>query len=173
MANILEKIEKIAYEDNDLKKSSYWKDKLLDYFGDFYLDDLTDLNYSSCFTYLISLDELKHSLFSKEVDFLLESSDLYFLEILISTQKPLVSFHFWKYLRKENGIDRGFITSEEVYLEKHGFLCKKIGTFIGENKLLLLKNNDLKTQVFLEGRPVSFYYKFFNQEGEDPLKLPY
>jgi len=45
--------------------------------------------------------------------------------------------------------------------------------FIRDNNLVLLKDNDLKSKVNLDGRLVSLYYKFFNQEGENPLKVPY
>ena len=82
MSNILDKIEKIYYSDESLKESFYWKKKLLKFFEKYYVDDLTDLNSSTCLTYLVTLSEINGSLFSREVDLLLESSDLYFLEIL-------------------------------------------------------------------------------------------
>jgi len=97
MASIQDKIEKIFYLDENLKETFYWKDKLIKYFADFYIDDLTDLNYSTCLTYLLTLSEINASLFSREVDILLESRNLYFMEILISNKKPLITFHFWKY----------------------------------------------------------------------------
>lgn len=173
ISSLLKEIEKIAYGDNSLKETSYWKEKLLGYFGDYYLDDLTDFNYSSCFTYLISLGGLKHSLFSKEVDFLLGSRDLYFLEILISSQKPLVTFHFWKYLKKEDGIDRGFLASERAYLKEDSQVYDRILDFIDSNDLIYLDDRALGTRIIFKGRPVNLYYRFFNQEGEDALKLPY
>lgn len=95
MSNILDKIEKIYYSDESLKESFYWKKKLLKFFEKYYVDDLTDLNSSTCLTYLVTLSEINGSLFSREVDLLLESSDLYFLEILISNQKPLITFHLF------------------------------------------------------------------------------
>lgn len=173
MSNILDKIEKIYYSDESLKESFYWKKKLLKFFEKYYVDDLTDLNSSTCLTYLVTLSEINGSLFSREVDLLLESSDLYFLEILISNQKPLITFHFWKYLKKDDGIDKGFLVSDVPYLKEHDLIYKKMFDFINDNNLLFINDNDLKSKVFLEGRLVSLYYKFFNQEGEDPLKVPY
>ncbi|MBU5255278.1 hypothetical protein [Tissierella praeacuta] len=173
MSNILDKIEKLCYSDGNLKESFYWKKKLLKCFEKYYVDDLTDLNSSTCLTYLVTLSEINESLFSREVDLLLESSDLYFLEILISNQKPLITFHFWKYLKKEDGIDKGFLVSDVPYLKEHDLIYKKMFDFINNNKLFFINDNDLKSKVFLEGRLVSLYYKFFNQEGEDPLKVSY
>ena len=37
--------------------------------------------------------------------------------------------------------------------------------FINDNNLLFINDNDLKSKSILEGRLVSLYYKFFNQEG--------
>ena len=70
----------------DLSNEKYWKDKLIKYFADFYIDDLTDLNYSTCLTYLLTLSEINASLFSREVDILLESRNLYFMEILLQDE---------------------------------------------------------------------------------------
>ncbi len=170
--NLLEEIEKIAYRDHDLRESSYWKEKLQGAFGDYYIDDLTDLNYSTCFTYLLSLSETEYSLFSKEVDRILESRDLYFLEVLISTEKPLASFHFWKYLKKEDGIDRGFTVSDKGYLKEDDRVYRRMMDFIHSNNLIFLDNRDLRTEMIFKGRPVNIYYRYFNQEGK-PLDLPY
>lgn len=173
MASIQDKIEKIFYLDENLKETFYWKDKLIKYFADFYIDDLTDLNYSTCLTYLLTLSEINASLFSREVDILLESRNLYFMEILISNKKPLITFHFWKYLKKDGCGHKGFLTSEIPYLKEHNLAYNKMLDFIRDNNLVLLKDNDLKSKVNLDGRLVSLYYKFFNQEGENPLKVPY
>lgn len=125
MSNILDKIEKLHYLDGNLKEFFYWKAKLLKCFEKYYVDDLTDLNYSTCLTYLVTLSEINESLFSREVNLLLKSSDLYFLEIPISNQEPLITFHFWKYFKKDDGIDKGFLISEVPCLKENDLIYKK------------------------------------------------
>lgn len=75
--------------------------------------------------------------------------------------------------RKDGYGHKGFLTSEIPYLKEHNLAYNKMLDFIRDNNLVLLKDNDLKSKVNLDGRLVSLYYKFFNQEGEDPLKVPY
>lgn len=173
MTSILHEIEKINYSEEKFKKSDYWKENLDTYFNNLFIDDLTDLNYSTCLTYLITLSDINKSLFSKKSDILLESNDLYFLEVLISIEKPLVTFHFWKYLKKENGIDKGILVSSVPYLKEHDIYYKKIIKFITDNNLLFISTINLKTKVLAEQTPVSLYYKYFNQEGENKLMVPY
>lgn len=165
----MEMIDNKQYLNKIKKTPEYWKQKLETCFSQNYIDDITDLNYSTCFTYLVSLNKNNEGLNS--MDLLLKEDDSYFMEILISSKKPLITMHFWKYPQNSEG--KILKSSEEPYLKNHEIFYIKYLSFVKENDFILLNNKDLRIRTILDGDTVSLYYNFFSQEGDDKLGIPY
>ena len=60
------------------------QDKLKDYFEYMHIDNLTDLNYSTSYTYFISLNKDKEGIYDEKLDILLDSDNAHFIEISFS-----------------------------------------------------------------------------------------
>lgn len=168
MPSIEELVEKIDYFDED--DFIDWYGKLQEFFSPANLDDISELDYSA-YTYLISLNKNNEKLLSEEIYTLLEKEDAYFIEIIISRDKPLASFHYWKYPKEDKG--QVLNISEKPYLKKHMRMQEKFIHFADENKLIILNDKQLKKQVAYNGMRVSIYYKYFDDEYESTTEIPY
>lgn len=155
------------------KNSNYWKKKLQKYFEDNHIEDLTDFTHSTCFTYLINLSQLDENSSSNDGDNISKIGGANFLEILISNKKPLICFHFLTYYKTDNGEFKRSKTSSKTYLEEHNEYSVNISLFIEENHLIFVDDENLSSKVLFKGNTVSFYYKYFNQNDENPLNIPY
>lgn len=171
MNEILARVSESQYLENKFMTNEYWSQRIQKQFSKNHIDDMTDLNYATCFTYLVSLNQNNEGLYSDDIETVLEEKDAYFYEILISSQKPLITAHFWRYPKGSQA--QVLEVSEKPYLKEHGLAYNKMLDFIKDNNLVFLNDNDLKSKVNFDGILASLYYKFFNQEGEDPLKIPY
>ncbi|HPX92585.1 MAG TPA: hypothetical protein PK646_03545 [Bacillota bacterium] len=138
-------------------------DQLSEIFGEGAVDDITDIDNEESFeySYLISLNRQGIKFSSEQLNDLLEREDAYFLNILISREKALAVREFWKYPSQGRG--QVLEVSSSCFLEEHTFVHRLFDLFIRENHLLYLTGDQLSEEVFLEGRKVSLYYKYFNR----------
>lgn len=171
MSNKIDFIENSYYPDDDSDSYIDWEERVSQHFFPNHVDDVSDFDRVTTYTYLVSLNKNNTSLFSDSLDILLKSEDAYFLEINISAEKPLINAIFYKYLKGQGG--QVLETSEELCMAEHQIIYNKYLSFAENNNLIVLTGDDLKEEVFLDGRPVSVYYKYFNWAEEDPFDVPY
>lgn len=169
--NKIDYIENSCYPDDDSDSYIDWEEKIRQHFFPNHVDDVSDFDRVTTCTYLVSLNKNNEGLSSDALNILLKSEDAYFLEISISAEKPLINALFYKYPKGRGG--QVLETSEELFLIEHQIIYDKYISFAKNNNLIVLTGNDLKEKVFLDGRPVSVYYKYFNWAEEDPFDVPY
>lgn len=168
MGKISRLVEEMAWLDQDFFIE--WRDEIAAYFYPVALDDIGRLDWSA-YNYLLSLNKNNESLSSEEIDSLLEEDDAYFMEIIISREKMLASVHFWHYPKGSQG--QILNVSEKFFLSEQETMKNKFVDFAKENKLLLLKDSDLKELVPYQGEMVSIYYKYFDDQYESSREIPY
>lgn len=168
MFDIVKKVEEMEYIDESIFIE--WRDELEDFFYPLSLDDIGRLD-NSAYDYLISLNKNNEKLLSEEIDILLEYDDAYFMEIIISRDKPLTSIHYWQYPKGSKG--QILNISEKEFLEEHKKVGEKFILFAKKNNLTLLKDEELRKLVPYNGGMVSIYYKYFDDEYESITEIPY
>ncbi len=161
-------VEEMDYLDEDFFID--WYGELEDYFYPTAIDDVGRLDYSA-YDYLLSLNKGNVKLFSEEIDSLMENEDAYFLEIIISRDKLLTSVHFWQYPKGSRG--QILNTSEKPFVDGQEAMKDKYMDFAKQYNLLVLDEEDLKEQVPYQGEMVSIYYKYFDDEYESTVEIPY
>lgn len=163
-------IDDVSYEEWFKNLKYFWEDRLKDYFPFNYIDNLTDFNYSTCFTYLLTINE-QNKLGLHNMDNLIAQEDQYFIEIIISIKKPIASVHFFKYIKESKG--QILVSTDRYFEENQKDMYRKCVEFAQENNLLLLSDDHLSTIIKENNDSMSIYYKYFNQESEDKTKIPY
>lgn len=150
-----------------------WNDLIEEHFYPSNIDDVTDIDNEEvlCYQYLISLNKGHISLFNDSIDTLIKTDNTYFLEIIISREKPLTSAHFWRY-SPDNG-EIALEIKEKPFLPEHRELYDKYLKFAEQHGLIPLDDNGLKEKTTLEDKVVSIYYKYFDQTMDNPLKTHY
>lgn len=153
------KVEALAYYDPVFD----FYDQVEEIFGRHVVDDITDMDNEDSYeySYLISLNRDGIRLFSEEIDALLEEEDTYFLNIMVSREKPLAGKCYWKYPRGSRGQE--LIVSPRVFLEEQADADRLFDLFVRENGLFYLTDRQLQESVLLHGRQVTIYYKYFNR----------
>lgn len=143
-------------------------DELEEIFGQDTVDDITDIDNEDSYeyTYLVTLNREGIRFSSEELEGLLLEEDAYFLCLAISREKPLATMEFWKYPCEAKG--QVLETSEVPFLQSHEPAAGRFDDFVRTHGLVPLTGLQLEEQVFLDGRPVSLYYKYFNRSEEDP-----
>ncbi|NLC39771.1 MAG: hypothetical protein GX763_02515 [Clostridiaceae bacterium] len=168
MKKISEIVEAMDYLDEDLFID--WWGEIEEYFHPVAFDDVGRLDHSA-YDYLLSLNKANLRFSSEEIDSLIVNEDVYFMEIIISRDKLLSSVHFWQYPRGSKW--QVLNISEKPYLPEHEAMQKKFMAFAEKMNLLVLSDEDLREQVVHEGETVSIYYKYFDDEYESRLDIPY
>ncbi len=150
-----------------------WNDLIEEHFYPSNIDDVTDIDNEEvlCYQYLISLNKGNEGLFDDSIDTLIKTDKAYFLEIIISREKPLTSAHFWRYSPDNDEIVLDI--KEKAFLSEHKEVYEKYLKFAKQYNLIPLDNTGLREKVTLDGETVSMYYKYFDQTMDDPLDTHY
>lgn len=150
-----------------------WYDLIEEHFYPSNVDDVTDIDNEKvlCYQYLISLNKKNESLSDESIDGLIKTDNAYFLEIMISREKPLTSVHFWRYSPSNDGA--ALDISEKAFLPEHKGNFDKFLVFTEKHGLIVLDDAGLEGKTIYNGETVSIYYKYFDQTLDDPLKTHY
>ncbi|HEY4544487.1 MAG TPA: hypothetical protein VIG40_07555, partial [Tissierellaceae bacterium] len=105
------------YIKEGFNRSLELQSKLKNEFHNMKIDNLTDLNYSTSYTYFISLNKDNEGIYDKELDLLLDSEKAYFIEVSFSNVINYAYAYFLQYERKNN--KEILNTSEKPYLKSH------------------------------------------------------
>lgn len=156
----------IYYIQNEYIDRDFYTEKLNIIFSDYKIDNITDFNQSTCFTYIINIDTDLVIGSDEFVEYVMSNKNpIYFVEVLISTVSPLVSIHFMKYYRQENNIrteicDLPFNSEQKDIFNSIEMFAQKDGLSVIDDESLktIMINGDLKQSV---------YMNYFNQEGRE------
>ncbi|WP_322908149.1 hypothetical protein [Paenibacillus campi] len=114
-------------------------------FADYYVENMTDFNYSKCFNICINFSDIDCSLASQEFeDLISETGSLYRLEVQLSVIAPYALIKYLKYYKIDKTIE---VRSSNVpFLPNQSNADKIIKQFLQE-KCYSLLNDDILTQA--------------------------
>lgn len=145
----INRIYKNGYVEYILAKyisEDYWISNLRKYFSTNYIENLTDFDYSKCFTMCINTSHTMAHIGTVEFDKYIKTEGLLDrIQLQISVLGPYATI---KYIRYEY-IDGKIIYSDssKPYKEQDSFLKDKIIDFLKTNNLILLDENILSIEV--------------------------
>jgi len=159
------------YIKEGFNRSLELQSKLKNEFHNMKIDNLTDLNYSTSYTYFISLNKDNEGIYDKELDLLLDSEKAYFIEVSFSNVINYAYAYFLQYERKNN--KEILNTSEKPYLKSHFKYLKIIEKFCKCNNINLINKEFLSKRISLTNENVNIYFRYFNQENENKNYIPF
>ncbi len=81
-----------------MQNREHWNEKINKYFPEYFADNLTDFNDSTCFTYWLGTDGCRFRMGSKDLNvYLAEGNTAYYAKLQISCKAPLFCLQFYKY----------------------------------------------------------------------------
>ncbi len=126
--------------------SDYWTAKIQAFFNSYYVENLTDYNYSTCFTMYINISDTTAEVGTEEFrNFIKDFGPLYRIQIQISAIAP---FAVIKYIKYE--YDNGNFSYEDSflpYMHSHYVLDDKIKEFLEKNNVHLLGSDSLSLEI--------------------------
>lgn len=148
--------------------TSYWIDSAKDYFQGMYIENLTDFNYSRCFTIYINISDINSKTGTKKFnEFIKEKLSLYRIQIQISAIAPYALYKFIKYEFKDGEVNmkESFIP----FLEEHCYIEKIVTEFLNKSGLTILDKTLLSIEIpniSMEMRKsnVTIYHYLFEDE---------
>lgn len=159
----IEFLEKTAYASQEAQAIHWSQDKLEEYFPGQVITEITDHDFSSSNQYLVALDNPGY--FADDLDQFMERADAYYLEVHISSIKPLVHVSFWKYPKGTQGQE--LLVTAEAPLAQYEQYLALAHQYAADHQLALVSKQDFNLQLEEEGRQVSLYYKYFNFYPDD------
>jgi hypothetical protein len=137
----------LSYILNKYIDKNYWNEQLKLYFGELYIENMTDFNYSKCFTFGINISDVKAKLSDDQFEeYLKKNSYLYRIEIQISLLGPYIRYIYLKY--SLNDQKKVILNSNnKPFNMEHSIYADKLNCFINNEKLNLLGDDILKTKV--------------------------
>lgn len=157
-----------SYLTNKYIDKNYWLKGLKEYFSKENIENLTDFNYSKCFTYHIDLSSSNLRIGTKEFKaYLSKGYKIYRLEVMISLLGPYISYHFFEYSLENGSINLKsktipFVDEHKKYIEKTQFFSKC-------NRLIVLTDDCLKSKIEVPSysSSVSIYNLLFENSETD------
>lgn len=140
-------------------KASYWDTAIRKFFPDFFIDNLTDFNDSSCFTYYIALDGNTYKIGDPRIKaHLLRGEKLYYLQLFVSIKAPILTYLYIMYDKTPTNL----VTSSTPFIPKHSNILSCIKLFSSENELVLYDYVSLQEKSPLNQDETIFQH-FFEQ----------
>lgn len=153
-----------SYQDK-IKKNSrfsletfhFWDEDMNKFFSERCVDNLTDFNDSKCFTYFIAIDGQQFHIGTDELSaYLKEGNQLYFMQLLISAEFPVISFQYIKYDKSPTN----FFIQPIPFKENHKNFKSIIAEFSKKNNLAIIDSSILEL-VTRETSPKTISAYFF------------
>lgn len=133
--------------EKELTNREYWNEKLTTYLADYFRDNFTDFNNSTCHTYFVASDENRFSIGSQALrEFLFAGNVAYYVKIQISCKAPLVCVAFCKY----DGSSTAFHTSGNPYTKTQKEIYGEIERFSSDNNLQITLYSDISEATYQE-----------------------
>lgn len=148
--------------------SGYWFNKINNYFEEFYVENLTDFNYSTCFTIYLNISKNNFKVGTEEFNnYIRENQYLYRVKIQISAIAPYAIYEFIKYTYENQIIIMK--SSFTPFIKEHYFLEDKVIEFLNMSNFTILDETLLSIEIpniSLEMRKnkVTVYHCLFEDE---------
>lgn len=125
---------------------SFWMNNLKKHFQNVYIENLTDFNYSTCFTMYLNISNTNAKVGTEEFrNFVRQNVNFYRLKIQISAIAPYAIYKFVKYTFNNNKImlSESFIP----YNNEQYIMSKNIAEFLSKSGLIILDKEILSVKV--------------------------
>ncbi len=166
--NLLRKKGDYGYVLSKYVNIDFWMNNVRSHFKCLYVQNLTDFNYSTCFTIYMNISDTSAKVGTEQFsDFIKENMYLYCIEFQISAIAPYAIYKFIKYVYDNDEIN--MIESFSPFLNEHYYFVKEINEFLSVYSLNLLDTELLSIEipdVTLEMRKskVTVYHCLFEDE---------
>ncbi len=81
-----------------MQNREHWNEKINAHFPEYVIENLTDFNASTCFTYFIGTDGCRFRMGSEEWNaYLAEGNTAYYAKLQISCKAPILCLQFYQY----------------------------------------------------------------------------
>jgi hypothetical protein len=145
----INKIYKNGYVEYILNKyvnRDYWISNLKKAFPNNHIENLTDFNYSKCFTMCVNISEIDTNIGTDEFDKYIKTEGfLDRLQIQISILGPYATFKYIRYECIDN--KNVYNDSYKPYIEKYSFVGDNVAELLYLNNLMLLDESILSIEV--------------------------
>ena len=129
------------------KNRKYWDEQLSAYLSDYFWDNFTDFNNSTCYTYFVASDENRFLIGSRDLSqFLFAGNVAYYVKIQISCKAPLMCVAFCKYDQSPTA----FSTSGNPYTQTQKEIYGEIERFSSDNNLQITLYSDMSEATYQE-----------------------
>lgn len=124
----------------------HWLNELKTCFIVKHIENLTDFNYSNCFSYAINEGGLDLCVGTQEFfEYMGQHKELNRVQVLISVLAPYLTFRFMKYKYLN-----GSISLESIYepsIELRGYAESGVKKFCDKNNLFIISDENLKKEI--------------------------
>lgn len=141
----------------------YWNEKMKEVFPDQYFDNLTDFNYSTCFTYFIGCDGCEFRLGSKELSaYLKDGNTAYYVKVQMSLREPVMCIVFCKY----EGSGTAFFTSESPYTQSQQSVYRRLTELAKKNDFKIVLCSELMKKIVCISDKQQNAYNYLFEEAQ-------
>ena len=144
------------------------------------VDDLSNMDNSYSYEFLVAINnegffshtiELEAGVSMHTMDDAIKDRDLYYLNIMVSTEKPFATALFLKYTQGDE--QEAPMVSKHPFDETHASFFENYLLFLNEYQLCHVSYEDLNAIVKWDTEKVSFYYRYFNPNNNHVLEVPF
>jgi len=147
---------------------AFWMEKLRSYLPEMQIENLTDFNYSTCFTMYINISDTDaHVGTDKFIQFLKNNLCLYRIQVQVSAIAPYAICKYVRYSYDNEGVK--MTDSFKPFLNEHAFLGNRIIEFLIQAGIKILNEEMLSVEVSnisleLRESNVTVYHCLFEDE---------
>lgn len=124
----------------------FWLEIFNEYLKGYYIDNLTDFNYATCFTFCINISDIKESFTSTIFRNYLKNNDVFSIYVEISAIAPYASIRYQKRMhssKPENELE----FSDEPYIEEQKIVYMKIKKILELHNIRILDSKLLSIEI--------------------------
>lgn len=180
MFNRIQYLESLIYQEEYPFFADDLQITLQRMFEPYTVDDLSDMDNSYSYEFLVAINnegffshtiELEAGVSMHTMDDAIKGKDLYYLNIMVSTEKPFATALFLKYTQGDE--QEAPVVSKLPFDEKQAPFFDTYLLFLNEYQLCHVSYEDLNETVKWDTERVSFYYRYFNPNNNHVLEVPF
>lgn len=132
---------------NKQNNREYWNDALNIYLSEYFYDNVTDFNDSTCYTYFVASNENQFTIGSQSLNEFLNAGNVaYYVKMQVACNAPLICVFFCQYDKSP----RAFCTSGTPYTQTQKDIYDKLEQFANDNHLKIVRHVDMLQSVYHE-----------------------
>lgn len=122
-----------------------WLNNITTHFNDCSITNLTDFNYSKCFTILINFSSIEKEIGTEEYNLYLRTEVMYGIRIEISTLGRFAAIWYIKHFIRDNKEE--YVQNETPFLPEHERFERLLNLFLVNNRLHRLNEKEMSLRI--------------------------